>query len=178
MIYDPQKHHRRSIRLRGYDYSQAGAYFVTICTHDRESLLGEIVEGEMILNEYGQVMTECWIWLAKQFAYLELDEWVVMPNHLHGIIIITDARRGGSRTAPTKPLGRLVGAFKTVSTKQINQMRHTPGTRVWQRNYYEHVIRNEDELNRLRWYILDNPVQWNMDENNPNFQGEPLCQLK
>ncbi len=104
MIYDPQKHHRRSIRLRGYDYSQAGAYFVTICTRNHESIFGQIMEGEMILNEYGQVMTECWIWLAKQFAYLDLDEWVVMPNHLHGIIIITDARRGGSRTAPTKHL--------------------------------------------------------------------------
>ncbi len=174
MIYDPQKHQRRSIRLKGYDYTQPGAYFVTICTQNRESLLGEIVEGEMMLNEYGQVVVGCWIWLAKQYPYVELDEWVVMPNHAHSIVILSgmdDSRRGGSRTAPTtKSLGRLVGAFKTVSTKRINQMRHTPGAPVWQRNYYEHIIRDEDELNRLRQYILDNPVQWEMDENNPNRQ--------
>ena len=167
MVYDPQKHRRRSIRLKGYDYSQAGAYFVTICTQNRESLLGEIVGGEMILNAYGRVVAVCWVWLAKQYPYVELDEWVMMPNHAHGIVILSGGR-GGSRTAPTKSLGRLVGAFKTVSTKRINQMRHTPGAAVWQRNYYEHIIRNEDELNRLRQYILDNPVQWEMDENNPN----------
>jgi putative transposase len=181
MIYDPQKHHRRSIRLRGYDYSQAGAYFVTICARNHESIFGQIMEGKMVLNEYGQAVAECWCWLEIQYEYVELDECVVMPNHTHGIVILSGmdhSRRGGSRTAPTKPLGRLVGAFKTVSTKRINQMRHTPGAHARQRNYHEHVIRNEDELTHLRWYILDNPVQWNMDENNPNFQGEPLCQLK
>ena len=146
---------------------------MTICTRNRESLLGEIVEGEMILNEYGRVVAGCWVWLAKQYPYVELDEWVMMPNHAHGIVILSEmagSRRGGSRTAPTKSLGRLVGAFKTVSTKRINQMRHTPGAPVWQRNYYEHIIRDEDELNRLRQYILDNPVQWEMDENNPDRQ--------
>ena len=88
MVYDPQKHQRRSIRLKGYDYSQPGAYFVTICTQNRESLLGEIVEGGMILNEYGQVVAGCWVWLAKQYPYVQLDEWVVMPNHAHGIVIL------------------------------------------------------------------------------------------
>jgi putative transposase len=171
MVYDPQKHQRRSIRLKGHDYSQPGTYFVTICTQNCASLLGEIVEGGMILNEYGQVVAVCWVWLAKQYPYVELDEWVVMPNNAHGIVILSGmdgSRRGGSRTAPTKSLGRLVGAFKTVSTKRINQMRHTPGAAVWQRNYYEHIMRNKDELNRIRQYILDNPVQWKMDENNPN----------
>ncbi len=178
MVYDPQQHQRRSIRLKGYDYSQPGAYFVTICTQNREPVLGEIVEGEMILNEYGQVVARCWMWLAKQYPHVELDEWVVMPNHAHCIVILSgrggsrkggsSSRKGGSRTAPTKPLGRLVGAFKTVSTKRINQIRNTPGAPVWQRNYYEHIIRDEDELNLIRQYILDNPVQWEMDENNPN----------
>jgi len=183
MIYDPQKHQRRSIRLKGYDYSQPGAYFVTICTRNRESLLGEVVEEEMILNECGQVAAGCWVWLAKQYPYVELDEWVVMPNHTHSIVVLSG--RGGSRTAPTRialtriaptriahthPVGRLVGALKTVSTKRVNQMRHTPGAPLWQRNYYEHIIRDEDELNRLRQYILDNPVQWEMDENNPDRQ--------
>jgi len=180
MVYNPQKHQRRSIRLKGYDYRQPGAYFLTICTRNRQLLLGEIVEGDMILNEYGQVVAGCWVWLAKQYPYVDLAEWVVMPNHSHSIVILSEidgSRRGGSRTAPTKSLGRLVGAFKTVSTKRINQMRHTPGAPVWQRNYYEHIIRNEDEQNLIRNYILDNPVQWDMDENNP-MQGVQICQLK
>jgi len=179
MIHDPHKHHRCSIRLKGCDYSQPGAYFVTICTHNRESLLGEIVGGEMILNEYGREVSKCWVWLAKQYPYLASDEWVVMPNHTHGIVILSGTyglRRGGSRTALTKSLGRLVGVFKTVSTKRINGMRHTPGSSLWQRNYYERVIRNEDELNRLRQYIPDNPAQWDIDENNPDRQkGRPSC---
>ena len=103
-----------------------------------------------------------------------MDEWVVMPNHLHGIIVIVDAAcRGGSRTAPTnlarhKPLGRLIGAFKTVSTKRINAIRDTPNLPVWQRNYYEHIIRDDEELNRIRQYIADNPMQWEMDSENPS----------
>ena len=188
MTYDAQKHHRRSIRLRGYDYSQAGAYFVTICTRNHESIFGQIMEGKMVLNEYGKVVVECWCWLERQYEYVELDEYVVMPNHLHGIIIITDARRGDplgrpyQRHRPHGPapgsIGSIVGQFKSAATKRINDLRGTTRVSVWQRNYYERVIRNEDELNHLRWYILDNHVQWNMDENNPNSQGEPLCQLK
>jgi REP element-mobilizing transposase RayT len=127
MRYDPERHHRRSIRLKGYDYTQAGAYFVTIVTQDRACLFGEIVEGEVQLNPFGEIVAESWRWLAMQYDYVELDEWVIMPNHLHGIIVITDnGSRGGSRTAPTvkrKPIGRLIGAFKTVSTKRINEHR-------------------------------------------------------
>jgi len=159
---------RRSIRLKDYDYTQAGAYFATICTQKKASILGTVKNGETILNIYGQVVAECWRWLTKQYPYVELDEWVVMPNHMHGIIILC---RGGSRTAPTgnyKPLGRLIGAFKTTSTKRINALRGTRGVPVWQRNYYEHVIRNEDDLNEIQQYILDNPVKWDMDEENPN----------
>jgi putative transposase len=156
--------HRRSVRLKGYDYSQEGAYFVTICTHGREPSLGRVAAGEMILSNSGRVVSQSWLWLAEQYPFVELDEWVVMPNHVHGIVIL---RRSGSRTAPTKPLGRLVGAFKTVSAKQINRQRGTPGARFWQRNYYERVVRDEDELNRLRRYLLDNPVQWEGDEDNP-----------
>jgi len=176
MPYNPQSYQRRSIRLKDYDYSQEGAYFVTICTQNHKPLLGEIRNAEMVLNEYGKIVAECWLWLSKQYPHVELDEWVLMPNHMHGIIILC---RGGSRTAPTgiyKPLGRLIGAFKTTSTKRINVLHRTPGARVWQRNYYEHVIRNEDDLNEIRQYILDNPVQWDMDENNPTRQlPEPPC---
>ncbi|MBC7263734.1 MAG: transposase [Chloroflexi bacterium] len=175
MPYDPQKHHRRSIRLRDYDYSQAGAYFVTLCTRNRECLFGDVVDGEMRLNEFGAAVEESWKWLAEQYEYVALDEWVIMPNHVHGIIwIVDDPGRGSSRTAPTmkrKPLGRLIGAFKTVSTKRINEMNGTPGAPVWQRNYYEHVIRSEAELNRIRRYIAANPWQWQWDGNNPVHIG-------
>jgi REP element-mobilizing transposase RayT len=179
MPYDPKIHHRRSIRLRGYDYSQPGKYSVTICTQNKEHLFGQIVEGEMHRNELGEYVALSWKWLARQYPYLDLDEWIVMPNHVHGIIVIT-ARRGGSRTAPTssfadpertaptkrKTLGSLVGAFKTVSTDRFNEMRGTPGAQLWQRDFYDHIIRNEDELNKIREYIRTNPLQWASD---PDF---------
>jgi len=182
-VFDPDKHHRRSIRLPGYDYSRSGAYFVTICAQDRACLFGDIADGVMRLNDAGRVVADSWQWLESQYDYVELDEWMVMPNHIHGIIVITDDNdnggcRGGSRTAPTgdarnatpkrKPIGRLIGAFKTVSTKRINELRGTPGISVWQRNYYEHIIRNNDELNRIRDYIANNPKQWEIDQENPN----------
>ena len=159
--FDKGKHHRRSIRLKNYDYSQGGAYFVTICTFNKECLLGNILDGEMQLSEIGKVVADCWRWLGEQYDYVYLDEWIIMPNHLHGIIVITDESRGGSRTArpkgvKRKPLGRLIGAFKTVSTKCINDIRKTSHMPVWQRNYYEHIIRNEKELNGTREYIVNN----------------------
>ena len=182
MRYDPEKHHRRSIRLQGYDYSRAGAYFVTLCTQNRECLFGDVVDGETRLNPVGQIAGDAWKWLASQYDYVELDEWVIMPNHLHGIIIISDGR-GGSRTAPTrKPIGRLVGAFKTVSTKHINKLRNTPGEKLWQRNYWEHIVRNEPELKRIREYIRNNPSQWEMDQLYVDEQAgsvrEPTLQIR
>jgi putative transposase len=171
--YNPKIHHRRSIRLPWYDYSQEGWYYITLCVLGNKCLLGKFVDGRIQLYQYGRIVEDCWIWLAKQYAHVHLDEYVVMPNHLHGIVII---RRGGLRTAPTpnlpkyKPLSRLVGAFKTVSTKQVNLIRNTPGHKLWQRNYYEHIIRNEDELNHIRQYIAENPVNWAKDEENPNLQ--------
>jgi putative transposase len=165
-------HQRRSVRLCEYDYSQAGAYFVTICTHKRELQLGDIVGHSMVLSRFGLIVAECWAWLASQYPHVELDEMVIMPNHLHGILILSNedvSRRGGSRTAPTKPLGRLVGAFKTVSTKRINLMRRSPGARFWQRGYYEHVIRHEEDLYRVREYIAANPGRWAEDEENPTL---------
>ena len=178
-MYNPEKHHRRSIRLKGYDYSQAGTYFVTICVQDKVCLLGKIVDGKMQVNTYGEIVKKNWKWLAEQYPYVILDEWIVMPNHFHGILFID--RRGGSRTAQQedssqrsqegakrKPLGRLIGAFKTVSTKQINELRNTPGVRFWQRNYYEHIVRNERELNNIRQYIINNPLHWEFDTEHLN----------
>ncbi len=192
MKYDPAKHQRRSIRLRGYDYSRDGAYFITICTQKRKCLFGEIKDGDMRLNAAGKIVADSWKWLGRQYDHVELDEWVIMPNHMHGIIVInggcrggspdgrggsSDGRggssdgRGGSRTAPTvtrrKPIGRLIGAFKTVSTKQINESRKTPDAKLWQRNYWEHIVRDEPELNRIREYIGNNPAEWEMDTLHP-----------
>ncbi len=101
MKFDPDIHHHRSIRLKGYDYSQAGAYFVTIVAWQREMLFGEIVDGEMILNDFGKIVSEKWQWLETQYEYVELGAWIVMPNHFHGILVIHDSGRGGSRSAPT-----------------------------------------------------------------------------
>ncbi len=160
--YAPDLRHRRSIRLRGYDYTQSGAYFVTIVTRERRALFGEITDGEMRLNGAGQRIVDAWEWLATQYPEVELDSYIVMPNHLHGIIVIGGDARGN------KPLGRLIGAFKTVSTKQVNRAQSTPGQPLWQRNYYERVIRDDEEWNRIREYIADNPMRWETDEENPN----------
>jgi REP element-mobilizing transposase RayT len=165
MVYDPRQHHRRSIRLPGYDYSQSGVYFVTVVCRERALLL-EDVTARTIVNE-------AWRWLGSRYEYVQLDEHVVMPNHLHGILILGGVRRGGSRTAPTpqstkwKPLGRLVAVFKTVSTKRINAVRGTSGLPFWQRNYYERIIRDEDEMTRIRRYVIENPARWEDDPENP-----------
>ncbi len=177
MTYSPDQHRRRSIRLTGYDYSQNGAYFVTVCTKNRECLLGEIENGEMRLNDAGRIVMEEWIKTAEIRSGIELDACVVMPNHVHGIVVITHGRdtlhrRGDRPVAPTGPqpgsVGAIMAGFKSAVTKRINEMRQMPGEPLWQRNYYEHVIRNEDELNRIRQYINDNPAKWDMDKENPH----------
>ena len=124
----------------------------------------------MTVNDFGQVAVESWLWLGERYHYVELDQWIIMPNHLHGILIITDDGRGGSRTAPAKPhkpLGRLIGAFKTISTKSINQIRHTPGQKIWQRNYFERIIRNDKELFNIQKYIINNPQKWELEREKP-----------
>ncbi len=127
--------------------------------------MGEIVDDTMRLNAYGQIIAEHWCWLADQYEFVELDAFVIMPNHLHGIIVIT-VGEGGSRTARTKSLGRLIGAFKTVSTKHVNEWRETPGDTLWHRNYFEHIIRNDADLDRIREYIATNPARWSEDAEN------------
>lgn len=127
----------------------------------------------MRLNETGRVVADSWKWLATQYNHVELDEWSIMPNHMHGIILIVDDRwddlcRGGSRTAPPrKPIGRLVGAYKTVSTNRINELNQTPAAKLWQRNYWEHIVRDEAAMNRIREYIHNNPLRWELDKLHP-----------
>lgn len=193
MKYDPAKHHRRSIRLQGYDYSQAGAYFITICTWQRECLFGEITDGEMQLNRWGEIVHLHWQNLPKYHHHLELDEFVIMPNHLHGIIVLINnnnnsvgaglADMSGQKqttfqqnppspmvqpqTQPKK-LSEIIRGFKTFSARRINQMRRNCGVPVWQRNYYEHIIRNEESLQHIRQYIINNPLTWELDQLHPH----------
>jgi putative transposase len=157
--FNPDRRRRNSIRLPDWDYASPGAYFVTICVERREIALGEVVEGQMVLSTFGQVAADSWLWLARQYPYVDLDEWVLMPDHFHGIIVI---RAPDLTPAPikVKPLGRLVGAFKTVSTKEINRLCDTPGAPFWKRAYYDRVIRNAKELDAVRRYIRDNPARW------------------
>lgn len=183
--FDPTKHHRRSIRLKGYDYASEGAYFVTIVTQGRECLFGEIVDGEMSLSKYGEMVQKWWNELPLHFPNVETGAFIIMPNHIHGIIFKTDERKGevisprnetgeaslqGKETLPLrKPtLGQIVGYFKYQSTKEMKATDHTGTiTKFWQRNYYEHVIRNEKELRQKTDYILNNPFRWDDDEENP-----------
>jgi len=169
MPFYPQKHHRRSIRLRNYDYSQVGAYFITVCTKNRECFFGEIENGEITLNEYGMIVEKEWLRTEKMRSNIQMDKYIVMPNHFHGIIIINTNCRGGV-TPPLRKytLGQIVAYFKYQTTKQINQIRNTTGIPVWQRNYYDHIIRNEKALENIRWYIEGNPVLWEYDHENPN----------
>ncbi len=178
---------RRSIRLAEYDYAEDGVYFVTICVQKRECLLGEVVGGEIVLSTLGCIVLEEWERTAVIRREIQLDEFVIMPNHLHAIIIITADIVGAHGCAPlqqhTRPvndasryraprsLGALIAGFKSASTKRVNQVRETPGLALWQRNYYEHIVRDENSLNVIRQYIQVNPAQWAFDDENPEKIG-------
>ncbi|MBF0490228.1 MAG: transposase [Candidatus Omnitrophica bacterium] len=155
---------RHSIRLKNFDYRSQGAYFITICTKDRKNLLGEIKNGEMILNACGEIIRFTWFDLINHNRYVLLDHFVIMPNHIHGIIIMNN--RAGLEPAPTA-LIEIIRQFKTFSARRINKIQMTPGMTFWQRNYYERVIRNDEELNCIRQYIEENPKTWESDKNYP-----------
>jgi putative transposase len=169
----PNHRSRRSIRLKGYDYSANGAYFITICVHHRECLLGEIHDGEMILNYYGAIVKDIWGSLPDRVSDIELDEYVIMPNHFHAIISIDkspesteihkDLNVDDIKARRKMILPKVVGRFKMLTAKTINQSREIEGA-FWQRNYYERVIRSEEDCQIIRQYIINNPVQWEMDE--------------
>ena len=199
MKYDPEKHHPRSIRLKGYDYSQPGAYFVTIRVQNGQFLFGAVVDDTMYLNDIGLMVQGEWKQLPQRFS-IELDVYVVMPNHFHAIVVVTDnnvgaslvdapdragtrpaptnaSNRVGTRLAPTEALGDMIGAFKSITTNEyisgVDEFSWPRfNKRFWQRNYHEHIIRNEEELNRIREYILTNPLRWTLDRENPEREGE------
>jgi putative transposase len=173
MKYNPEKHHRRSIRLKGYDYTQSGWYFITICTHQKSCLFSAIANRQLILNQFGYVASECWQAIPKHFSGVELDEFIIMPNHIHGILIMINNRQGLTISKPYqgefgKPISgsisTIVGSFKSVVSKQVNILRNVKGASVWQRNYYEHIIRDDESLNRIRNYIINNPLAWKNDK--------------
>jgi len=161
--YDPNVHHRRSVRLAGYDYSQCGAYFVTICAYNHKRLFGNIVNEKMQLNEIGVMVKHAWEYLPKKYPYVSIDEFVIMPNHFHGILIIIDDFDGSQTVSKRKSVGRLIGMFKTVTNKRFNETRYSSGGKMWQRNYYEHIIRDEEDYMRIFLYIQNNPLNWRND---------------
>ena len=184
--FDPNKHHRRSIRLPNYDYSQVGAYYVTIVVWHREYLFGEVVNGEMVLCKFGLVAQQQWEKLPERFPNTDLGAYKIMPNHMHGIIVIMAGRGTAgnsngldgepSRRAPThegfqKPVKgsfpTIIRSYKSSVSYRINLMRGMDGVPVWQRNYYEHVIRNEKDLQNKTDYIESNPMLWDEDDENP-----------
>ena len=176
---------RHSIRLPGYDYSQAGAYFVTIVTQDRSCLFGRVEDSEMELNAVGTMVEKVWLEIPEHFDDVNVDTFVVMPNHIHGIIKIDNEGRlsnVGARHAVPLPhhkdiieaLGKpvrgsiptIIRSFKSAVTKQYHMMTNTQNTYLWQRNYYEHVIRDERDYQSIYDYILTNPLNWDKDEEN------------
>jgi REP element-mobilizing transposase RayT len=166
MTYNPDVHHRHTIRLKNYDYAQAGAYFVTICVWQRECLFGDILDGEMVENGLAEIARFRWFDLVNHVENVTLNAFVIMPNHIHGIITIEPATCDNSRKKYGLP--EIVRQFKTFSAKSINASRDTPSVPFWQRNYYEHVIRNEADYNRVADYIDNNPSSWAEDSLHPN----------
>ena len=189
-VHNRQTQRPRTLRLRGYDYCAPGAYFITICTAKQKFTLGRIVKGEMRLNQFGRVVKNEWLRTATIRPELKLDAFIVMPNHFHAIVAIEAPEVGAHRRAPLhlpaaaqticvgahggaplqrppRSLGSLIAGFKSAVTICINRIRRTPRASLWQRNYYEHIIRNDDELNKIRWYVLTNPQRWRLDPDNP-----------
>ena len=176
------KHNRRSIRLPGWDYRNQGAYFVTIVAAERLPVFGDIIDGRVGLSPYGSIVQEEWVNSAQIRREIELDGFVVMPNHVHGIVCIVETPGGGAARAnpeerpsgrrDPKSLGSFVAGFKSAVTRRVNALRADTDRSVWQRNYYERVIRNERELQAIREYIANNP--WNWSQDSENLDNMPL----
>ena len=169
---------RHSIRLRGYDYSQPGNYFITICTYQRQKLLGTMVERKVLLNAAGQAVRSCWFDLPQRFPRVELVEFIVMPNHVHAILGLRQPPRvnprGAASSAPTTEtapsgnpsIGNVLRAFRSVSAIKVNRILGQALEHVWQRNFYEHIIRSPKEFGQVQKYIHENPMNWDLDPEN------------
>ena len=159
-MYDPEIHHRRTIRLQEYDYSADGLYFITICTYQHRNILGKIIDNKVTLSHKGEIVKQVWHELNTKFPNIFCHEYVIMPNHFHGIIQIRNDFEGG-QTPPLRriKLGNVIAFFKYRTTKLINS-----GITFWQRNYYEHIIRNQHSYEEIAAYIIENPLNWKNDQ--------------
>jgi putative transposase len=171
MTYDPDKHHRRSIRLKGFDYSRSAVYFVTICIQNRECLFGTILQDRLLLNDAGRMVSAEWLALPSRFIAVTLDEFVVMPNHFHGIIYIS------TDSPDNLTLGKILGAFKSIVNNNyiigVKTNDWQPfNKRLWQRNYYEHIVRDDSALQKIREYIQSNPLTWRTDSLHPDVESK------
>lgn len=172
MVNQHLNYFHKNIRLKNFDYSQPGAYFITVCSFQRQNVFGNINSAEMSLNQYGEIVKSAWSQLPQHFPLMVCDSFVAMPNHIHCIIVLNGLMNAAQSTQTKTPeLYNIVRCLKIFSTREINALRNTPGATVWQRNYYERVIRNEDELNRIRTYIISNPMLWMHDKENPDHTG-------
>ena len=193
MKYDPKKHHRKSIRLEGYDYSQDGMYYVTVCEKSGKSVFGEVIKSEVRLSAWGEIVRDCWEDIPNHFENAEVDVSVIMPNHIHGIVILGKSLVGtrhavSLRAIPNQKgeqfaepvcgsLSTILRSFKSAVTRQA----HLDGYSafVWQSRFYEHVIRDGEDLDRIREYILENPANWRSDEYYPgNMRMDPMHRNK
>jgi len=172
------KYQRHSLRIKNYNYSLPGAYFITICTYHKENILGYLIDGKMELNVLGKITARERLRTFQIRKNIQLDKYMVMPNHFHGIIILTDNSKGVLQYAPTnkfrspsQAIGSIVRGFKSAVTRGIKRLDYPFFYSVWQRNYYEHIIRNERELNRIREYVQNNPLRWQYDRE--NLEGKP-----
>jgi REP element-mobilizing transposase RayT len=167
----PNVGNRQSVRLQRHDYGSPGGYFVTICTYNRECIFGEICDNQIVLNQAGQSVFASWEETPSRYPDIALDEFVIMPNHLHAIVLIDLVRlvEGAASSAPTTNLGRLIRAFKSVSAIAVNRLLGRRGRPLWQRNYYDSVIRNTGEIEKIRQYIGENRFHWHEDRYNPSF---------
>ncbi len=159
MPFNKAIHNRRSIRLKEYDYSLEGYYFITVCAHDRQPFFGEIVKEEMVINQIGNIVNHQWLKIPDRFKEIRLDAFVIMPNHIHGIITILEA-------TPGQTVGKIVGAFKSLAANEYIKRckkNNLPVEKLWQRNYYEHIVRDEEDYSRIVDYIHNNPQKWEED---------------
>lgn len=179
---------RRQLRLRGCDYAFPGVYFVTICSAGKRPVFGSIRGERIVLSPTGEIVRSEWIALAERFSALVLDEFVIMPNHLHGVLAFVGhaggaspsptpgntttkpggALRGSGQAGPSPTLFDVIGAFKSISTIKVNKLLGRRGVPLWQRGYYEHIVRTAEDLRKIQRYILENPLMWSLDPENPN----------
>ena len=187
---------RRSMRLKDHDYTQGGYYyFITICTQNRAEQFGRVENDNMVLNQSGKVVREEWVLSEEIRQEIELDEFIIMPNHLHGIIMMKHLKAKEANENPVtnpvrahgrapqqscrpqqrwrnpKSLGSFIAGFKSITTKRINELRKSPRKSLWQANYYDHIIRTEISLHQIRQYILDNPINWPNDPDNNQLEA-------